>query len=349
MTEFHPSTRDVLESLKRSALITEAQGKAAEDFLATRQAEPAETQGVRLLTGCGAWLAAIFLLVFLGIAGLFIPKTALFFGCLLITIAVLVRRMNGTLFISQFCLAVSLAGHLAFFSGIVTAFRNSPSALVIPAFLLSLVLYFAYPDSTHRFLSIMATYLLLLATIFEFHAPGLLHLLTFFITLGVCVLFLHPSVGSAFASLGHNLALLLVITQFPVTFTEKNHVPAFVSSLILTVFLGIIAWWIAGNTSRFGAATLSISLLAIIVFGLVSNPGIMATIFLLVLGFALRDRTVTGIGIAFLPVFLVYFYYDLTLTLAIKSLVLVASGGVLLVIRAILLRTPVEAPIGGAA
>lgn len=64
-----------------------------------------------------------------------------------------------------------------------------------------------------------------------------------------------------------------------------------------------------------------------------TTPGILAALGLMVLGYARGDRYLLGIGIAFFPVFIVVFYYELQISLLVKSWIMAGSGGLLLAVR----------------
>jgi uncharacterized membrane protein len=68
------------------------------------------------------------------------------------------------------------------------------------------------------------------------------------------------------------------------------------------------------------------------------TPGILAAVIVIVLGFRRGNRLLLGLGAAFLVVFLIAFYYYLDVTLLVKSLLLLATGLLLLGLRALLLR-----------
>jgi uncharacterized membrane protein len=75
-------------------------------------------------------------------------------------------------------------------------------------------------------------------------------------------------------------------------------------------------------------ATLLLGLLTL------STPGIMAAITVLTLGFDRRNRILIWLAIVFLVKFASFYYYSLRMTLLEKSIVLVASGLLLLAARA---------------
>ena len=72
----------------------------------------------------------------------------------------------------------------------------------------------------------------------------------------------------------------------------------------------------------------------------VATPGLLAAIGLIVLGYALGERVLLGLGVVFVPTFLIAYYYDLDVGLDIKSWTLMASGAVLLAARWVLSRRP---------
>ena len=69
------------------------------------------------------------------------------------------------------------------------------------------------------------------------------------------------------------------------------------------------------------------------VIGVLSAPGVLAAVGILMLGHLERDHLLRSLGLLFLPVYLVSFYYDLNTTLLLKSGMLVGSGLVLWLAR----------------
>jgi uncharacterized membrane protein len=59
-------------------------------------------------------------------------------------------------------------------------------------------------------------------------------------------------------------------------------------------------------------------------------PGLIMALILVLLGFARADRILTGVGVGFFVVFLSAFFYGIEVTLLTKSMLLVATGVILL-------------------
>ena len=70
------------------------------------------------------------------------------------------------------------------------------------------------------------------------------------------------------------------------------------------------------------------------------TPGVLAAVIVIVLGLQRANRLLLGLGAAFLAVFLIAFYYHLDVTLLVKSLLLLATGLLLLGLRALMPREP---------
>jgi hypothetical protein len=62
-------------------------------------------------------------------------------------------------------------------------------------------------------------------------------------------------------------------------------------------------------------------------------PGVSAAILILVLGFANGNRVLQGLGMLAFGGYLAHFYYQLSSTLLVKSMVLMATGAALLALR----------------
>ena len=62
----------------------------------------------------------------------------------------------------------------------------------------------------------------------------------------------------------------------------------------------------------------------------VAAPGVSAAILVLTLGFANGNRVLMGLGLMAFGVYLSHFYYQLSVTLLMKSFVLMVTGAALL-------------------
>ncbi|MEO1289745.1 MAG: DUF4401 domain-containing protein, partial [Chloroflexota bacterium] len=84
-------------------------------------------------------------------------------------------------------------------------------------------------------------------------------------------------------------------------------------------------------TSPFAIAVLVFATIVSVI--VISTPGIIAGIVVILLAFRRRNVILQGIGYGFLAGFIVYYYYWLDVSLLMKSIILVVTGVVLLVGR----------------
>ncbi len=78
------------------------------------------------------------------------------------------------------------------------------------------------------------------------------------------------------------------------------------------------------------------SCIGLLILGIISTNGILYGIGLLILGYEKHRRALTILGVVFLCLFIIEYYYNLSLNLAHKAAILAGSGGLLLIVRMIL-------------
>jgi uncharacterized membrane protein len=99
-------------------------------------------------------------------------------------------------------------------------------------------------------------------------------------------------------------------------------------AVLLYVVQQLLAQYDAAPSSTVGVAALAAaSAFAVATF---TAPGVIASLIVMLLGFARGNRGLFGLGVAALLAYLSYFYYTLQATLLTKSMVLMATGAVLI-------------------
>ncbi len=308
---------------------------------------------IHALLGICAWFAAGFLMGFFGLlisdlfrneAGLIVIGLMLCAGAL-----ALLRAVGGNVFLGQFALPFSLTGQgmiaigAAQFGSGFNEFAVGMAMQVVGVLMATLS---AQP--AHRFLSSAMALCGLALTLFEHGGLGLLPPV---FAAGAAAFWLGARESlprahyAAWRPAMHavNLALLgsVWFTGRPLGFE-----PA-ISSLLLAQ---IIAWggpllaviWLVsvfGLLRARGLAPLSAPALPLLAAALLlalllfPAPGVLATLMLMLLGFAAAERSVLAVGMIGLLVYLARYYYQLDISLLAKSGVLVASGLALLGLR----------------
>jgi uncharacterized membrane protein len=306
---------------------------------------------VRALVGISAWIAAVLLIAFL-IGGTQLVRSGesmIIVGLILCAVAIAIRRgVPSSIFAAQLALALSIAGQSLFCFGMADL-SNTVLVIVLSLSALEIVLIALYPDTLHRFLSTVVIVGALVALLFDWNAPGAVHPLVGILAACALVLWERESdlaVARA-AVLTRPIAYGLVVALFGVLcfgITELIPIPRWwVSGLLLLPLLLVLEYRIVSRLEQhvnakivpwLVGATLLASLPAL------WTPGVLAAAIVLVLGFQRGNRLLLGLGAAFLAVFLIAFYYHLDVTLLVKSLLLLATGLLLLGLRALMLREP---------
>lgn len=88
-----------------------------------------------------------------------------------------------------------------------------------------------------------------------------------------------------------------------------------------------------GNVKQIRTKPFLLASVGAIFLGILSAPGILLAIGLMVLGYARYSRFIIIIGASLVPIFLFLYYYNLDISLLQKSGVLVSSGILLLIGR----------------
>ena len=308
---------------------------------------------LKAMTAIGAWLAGIFFLGFVACTGIVddSPPSLGAWGAILLAAAVTIWRTLGRIeFASQFALALSVAAHALL---IYVATEVAPDwdgaetgAAALVAVALSVVLYPVYRDLVHRFLSSLLAIGLVIGWLVIEGSSHLLHVAIAMQIVGICVLFASERVrrlriARALTPLGYALVVSLLGTVV-VTALASSEIgtPLWPSSVVLAIaLLYLLGWaWEWGDWLRSEPALWAVGV--VVLLGAVSTPGLLVALALLVIGHASENRILEGLGLAFLPVFVVVFYYMLDVDLLTKSAILLASGAVLLAARHFAGRRP---------
>jgi Domain of unknown function (DUF4401) len=288
---------------------------------------------VSLLLGVSGWIAGLFLLVFVGL--LFQPTkapAALTTGLVLIAAAWgLFRLDRSAAFVSQFALALSIAGQSIFLYGVFDALNGEHhlALMVFCALLLQAVMALIMPSHLHR----------LLSALFACIAWA------FSVRFG---LFGEPSFGRG-ADLSPPLGLTLTswalawspvaVTIYALVRTEAAWMARGWQPVVRPILTGLIAglayatlashpfetfrWW--------GSAPVQQNWLAL--WPMLSA---IASLAALIAAFAMGSRALIGACIAAMLVHMSHFYYELGTSLLIKSLIMLAMGGAMLLAAQIL-------------
>ena len=110
---------------------------------------------------------------------------------------------------------------------------------------------------------------------------------------------------------------------------RQDFSPAIINILLTAALIALIGW-AAGGVEKLKSEPLSAAAAGALCLGIVSAPGILLAVGLMILGYTQHDKVALILGGLLLPLFLSLYYYNLDLTLMAKSGILIASGAVLL-------------------
>ena len=343
------SIQSLIDTLAERDLLAHPEPTAA--FITSRQSRPEMALYLRVLVGVGAFIASLCFVGFLGIAGIVdfdSGPALLFWGVMLIAVAVFLYRASydatetlGHSFLVQISFFAMATGKTLFTVGFAVL---TESGWGVPgvALLVTAATYPVYRMSVDRFLSSLAVLTSFSANLLWNDVPDLTRLiwvnLFFAVQLaGVAWLMTNGHIRRAYtpvmyallASLGfiivslshqHDLGLL-----YQTEYIELHAINGMMALALITLM-----GWLAGGGERLRRQPLVAATAGAFALGVVSAPGILFAICLLVAGYGRHDRLLLVSGAMVLPAFLILFYYSLDLNLAYKSALLGVSGVVLL-------------------
>ncbi|MCX7554933.1 GDYXXLXY domain-containing protein [Marinicella sp. S1101] len=306
---------------------------------------------VRAMQGFAGWLAALFLIGFLGVgvAGLFEHGVALIIMGLIINYAsyVFFKTKPESDFFEQLVLVFSLTGQFLFVFGLfeLYEFRNRQLLLVVAIY--QAVLVFLINQWLHRFLStwfaIMALFWGVELLVFTGIGSAALAILFVWLWLDKTGwqterVFYEPiAYASAFALLQYNLphglglASLFWYRQAEPTWLMLNghYIAAVLNSAVLLYFIYRV---MREQQLKFSSTTGKLIVLAAVLSLFTALPviGLSSALLVLLVGFARRNPFLLVLGVLAMLGFVSWFYYNLNTTLLNKSLILMVAGLVLL-------------------
>lgn len=307
---------------------------------------------INVLMGFLGWLAALFLLGFVGFGVFKVieSKTASFIvGGLMIAGGYLLLRKYQTVFAEYFSLAISLAGQALVLWGLLESSGPESSVFWLTMMALQILLAALMPGTVHR---VFSTYFGCFAFIAFLILSGLQHIGASTILFCAAWLWLsefrYIQYMPQIRSIGYGLVLGLISIKGALITPASSGIwwgynrqpdiwiQPWVGQLLSGLVLFYLTWRLlhqsASSMSKLPkrfiiAIYLAATLIAITSF---EAPGIIIGIAILLLGFAGSNRVLIGLGSASLLLYISAYYYQLHNTLLDKSVSLLTLGIILL-------------------
>lgn len=304
---------------------------------------------VRALLGFSGWLAAIFVLFFvgLGLSSLLDSAVASFIlGTILIGIAFALLRTTEGDFVEQVALATSFAGQgLVAYAAFKSGGWSSAGAWALIG-LMHVVLAVVMPNFIHRVLSA-----LFCAMSFQYASTyaGIPYLFGGLMMIPVAWIWLnefsYPTFLQPLRAIGYGLVLGLVNIKASAMFgsnwwmhrrAEQTWVQPWMDEVIAGAAILFVVWQILRRngfepTSRVALAAFAATVLA--VAASLEAHGLTAGVMIMLLGFAGGNRVLVGLGIASVLFYVSRYYYMTDTSLLVKSYTMALVGVVLLGLR----------------
>ncbi len=348
MTKYNAA--HLLEQLDSKGLST---NNELSDFVINQQREKELPLYLRALVGVGAFIASLCFIGFLSAADIinYRHETGLIvWGIAFVAGAIGLQRIAGHdntvkhSFIIQSSFASMAVGKSLFVFG-VSQMLDSGWGATLGLLIITVITYHIYRMSIDRFLSSFAVlFSILVNVLWDRDVSGSRELLLngFFLLqfAGAAILLTHGKIKHDYIPLSYAFAFSLCASVlFLASYAEFGYWrhkelihPAFIN-MVLTGGLVALFGWAAGGVEKLKAEPLVLASLGTVLLGLISAPGIILSIGLMVLGYAKHEKLLITCGGLLMPMFLFLYYYNLDTSLMQKSGILIGSGVVLLVGR----------------
>lgn len=354
--------QQVVDGLRSEELLPENANETVAAFVESlHQTQP---WYIRTMVGFGAWLASLLLIGFVGGIGLGSDVGFIIVGIFLIGGAIFARMESENDFAVQSTLACSLAGQFLLAYGLAEMFAtNGVESMLSIVIILNGMLFFVFPDRTHRLLSILIAMTSLGLLLYSWELNAVIPLLG--PMLAAALVFFHKRQGLIIAQgKGHlvmplmtglmlsafGFLMLSTVYILPELRWELSFYPRpWISTILLGAvffYMGTQVWPQIGDAARSSEMIIFYGLLAVITATAWAIPGLLLALVVIMLGATSGNRVFIGAGISFLVVFIAAYFYGIQVSMLTKSISLIATGTTVLAARWLLLKIT-AAHIGG--
>jgi len=304
---------------------------------------------IHLMQGFSGWLAALFMLGFVG--GLFgwlfnydneILLLIAGFACNL-TAYTFYRHSDDSAFLNQLALAISLCGQFMFGWGIFELSASDESYAFIGLAAYQAILTFAMPSFLHR---VMSSWFAMVALFWGLNSEGIFGLDAavgaFLFTVIWCKEQTWFKWHSVLIPVGYGVAISLLqfsghsLLQTELSFSysqsEPNvwHIYSPIAGVVLQVIACIFLLCFIAKEQKLTASPKIVAGFVFIIAALILTTlailELPAALLILLIGFHRQNRVLITLGVAALISFISWYYYSLQVTLMVKSIYLATLG-----------------------
>ncbi len=322
-----------------------------------RLAEAGSPWYVKALLGFSGWLAALFLLGFIGVGLEFVMRSStvsFVSGWVLIGGAFAILRMPKNEFYEHLGLAVSLAGQALVAMALFKVVKRNDELAWLLVALMEVPLALVMPNFVHRVFSSFLAAVAFAMTLHFMRVPylfgGVVLLLAAYLWLNE---FRFPRHLGKVRAIGYGLVLALVLLKSTELFgldimglrfareRPELWVRPWMGEVVAGAATLFVVWQLLRRhgqalAGRFAVTALTGTLALCAVS--MEAKGITAGMVIMLLGFAGGNRVLLGLGIASLLFYISSYYYLLDATLLAKAQTLLVTGLGLLALRWLMVR-----------
>jgi len=307
---------------------------------------------VRIMLGVAGWIGSLFLLGFVGVGFAFVMENAaaaLVVGTLASGGALALFRTRGDSdFFVQFGLAIGLAGQMLLIYGLYELLERQQALFYAAVCLVEVLLTVLMPNFVYRVMTSLAA---AMALGFSLNSAGAYGIATGVTATGFALIWLRDVSWGRFAATcrpaGYGLALALLLERGGRIWGQELwwHVPRDTNwlllyapwlgkALVLSVFFAVVVVLLRRLTALSSRSGLiAIAAATLVMAASFQAPGLAQALLILIVGFAVANRVMTGLGLLAFGSFLSHYYYQMQETLLTKSLLLLGLGALLLLGR----------------
>ncbi|MGD8576111.1 MAG: DUF4401 domain-containing protein [Thiohalophilus sp.] len=308
---------------------------------------------MKVLTGFSGWIAAIFIIGFLGSAFWLVFESgtaSLVVGGGLMAAAYAVLRMPKNEFVEHLALAASLAGQFLFVWALfdILGWDNRQVLFWLLIALLQAVLAYVMPNFIHRVFSSFMAASAMGMSLAEAHIPYVFGSVVLFLAAWIWLnLFRYSQYLDRLKPLGYGLIFALIPLKGSMLYdyhgmylshssTTGTFIQPWMGELLSVAVILYVVWQLLQRyqhrlQERFSLLVLAVTLLVSLVS--LEAKGISMGSVIVLLGFAIGNRILLVLGIVSLLFYLSAYYYLLDISLLNKSQILLATGVLLLLAR----------------
>ncbi len=306
---------------------------------------------VKVLLAFSGWLAAIFILGFIGSVFQFVfenPVVASIFGVMMIAGAFVLLRIPANEFVEHLGLATSIAGQALIIYAIFDLSNNNEILAWLLLAMLQVGLVGFIPNFVHSVVSALVAAIAFSLVLNEMNTSFIIGGIVMF-GASFCWLneFRHPQQMKKIRAIGYGLVLALIALKgttllgyrtFDIRFSQSHEFwdQPWLGEIIIGTVTIYVVWSLLKRYGQPMKGRLSITtLLATLLICTVSMnvQGLTVGMVIICFGFFCANRVLLGLGIVSLLFYISSYYYLLDRTLLDKSQSLLAVGLILLFVR----------------